>query len=323
MAQSAAASGDDPAAEEYIQLLRSKEDKTVAYVQLAQLQRNDPEKARVWLTRGMAATDTSKTTANWSAYLNAVPLYMDSKDYNTAYALAATVYRHSPDRASALLLAQASHALGNDAEALRLLETAVQQGQSSSQIKQLLQTLYSNQYPGSDFTAYYTGLQPASATADHTRDLRAAMREEQIAGISLKDINGKVVNIADLKGKIVVLDFWATWCKPCIQSFPAMQQVMQQHPEAVFLFIATFETGDALRKVMQFAAEKAFPFRYLLDEKLIKSPGYKAFNQYKVASVPYKVVLDKNGKVRFRTHGFDGDEEALIAELNGMIRLLQ
>ncbi|SHM58274.1 Thiol-disulfide isomerase or thioredoxin [Chitinophaga jiangningensis] len=318
MAQSAVAAGNNQAAGYYISLLHRQEDQVATYVQLAQQQ---PEQSLSWLSQGIAVTDTTRVHTNWNAYMNAIPLYLSRQDVTTAHALAGTLYRHAGSREAALLLAQTSSASGQDATALRVLETTVKAGHSSPQIKKMLQALYERQYPGKDFTAWWNALQPA--TADHSGDIRAGMITETIAGIRLKDISGKEVDIAALKGKIVVLDFWATWCKPCIQSFPAMQEVMQQHPEVVFLFIATFETGEALGKVKQFAAEKKFPFRYLMDEKLSNGPGYKAFNQYKVASVPYKVILDKTGKVRFRTNGFDGNEEALVRELNTMIQLIQ
>src|SRR5690606_41666590 len=75
-------------------------------------------------------------------------------------------------------------------------------------------------------------------------------------GFSLKDLDGKEVSLEDLKGKVVVLDFWATWCAPCIKSFPAMQMAVDKYkedPEVAFLFINTWERQeDPAAAVKQF-----------------------------------------------------------------------
>ena len=157
--------------------------------------------------------------------------------------------------------------------------------------------------------------------------LRKTMLDEPVAPIVLMDINGNKVSIGegDLKGKVIVIDFWATWCKPCIKSFPAMHKVMEKYstnPDVKFFFICTLEPEDAATKAKEFVKKNPYPFTFLIDEKTDDISLYKAYAHYKVAGgIPYKLVLDKNGNVRFRAGGFAGDDDALINELSAMIEL--
>jgi thiol-disulfide isomerase/thioredoxin len=71
---------------------------------------------------------------------------------------------------------------------------------------------------------------------------------------SLVDLEGNKVSLAELKGKVVILDFWATWCAPCKKSFPAMQKALDKYkadPNVRFLFIDTWERIPEPKKAVQ------------------------------------------------------------------------
>lgn len=139
---------------------------------------------------------------------------------------------------------------------------------------------------------------------------------------SLLDLNGNRISLTDLKGKIVVLDFWATWCAPCIASMPAMKKLIDTHPEVVFLFIATQETGsEAQARVKAYIKKNKFPLKVLLDPADTKNPKiFAVANSYKVKGIPAKMVIDKHGKLRFSTEGYTSEAE-LINELEAMIAI--
>ncbi|MES2417721.1 MAG: TlpA disulfide reductase family protein [Bacteroidota bacterium] len=139
---------------------------------------------------------------------------------------------------------------------------------------------------------------------------------------NLLDLGGKEVSLTSLKGKIVVLDFWATWCAPCIASMPAMEKLIERHPEVAFLFIATQENGtDATTRVRSYITKHKFPFRVLMD--IPANNDQKTFQvatAYKLTGIPAKVVIDKQGKQRFLTTGYSSDAE-LINEMEAMIAI--
>lgn len=158
-------------------------------------------------------------------------------------------------------------------------------------------------------------------------ELKKNMLKEPVAEIMLKDMNGEPVVLggAGMKGKVMVIDFWATWCGPCVRSFPAMQKVMDKYkdnPNVKFFYICTMEEGDALKTVKDYLSKNPLPFTILMDEKTSDMNLYKAFTHYKGGrGIPYKLVIDGAGNVRFRTLGFSGDEGLLEAELSAMINL--
>ena len=156
-----------------------------------------------------------------------------------------------------------------------------------------------------------------------TLELKPKMLNETAPEFSLKDINGKTISLSDYRGKIVVLDLWATWCLPCIASFPAMQNMVKNHPEVAFLFIAVEEKGgDPLKRVKTFIESRKYPFTVLMDEPIEPTSNkFKVITAYHPNGIPAKYIIDKNGILRFRTSGFDTDTE-LINELEATFTIL-
>ena len=117
---------------------------------------------------------------------------------------------------------------------------------------------------------------------------------------------------------MVVLDFWATWCIPCVASFPAMQRVMDRYKDdqdVVFLFVNTRERDKDIKSwIAKFKTAHNYSFRMLLDS------DSKVVDSFRSPGLPTKVVIDKNGMIQFTTIGYSGDE-VLVSELPNMIEL--
>ncbi|WP_125723717.1 TlpA disulfide reductase family protein [Flavobacterium ustbae] len=113
---------------------------------------------------------------------------------------------------------------------------------------------------------------------------------------SLKNLEGKEIKLSDYRGKVVVLDFWATWCGPCKASFPKMQGLVEKYKDkdVQFLFVNTWEKGkneEIYNNVSKFISEKKYTFNVLLDDKA------QVVENYKIDGIPTRIVIDKTGKI--------------------------
>ncbi|OQX89030.1 hypothetical protein B6D60_00300 [candidate division KSB1 bacterium 4484_87] len=152
-------------------------------------------------------------------------------------------------------------------------------------------------------------------------DLKKEMIDTPAPDFTLVDMEGKDISLKDLRGKIIITDFWATWCGPCKASFPGMQKAVDKFkddPDVEFLFINTWERGENVKEnVAKFVKDHGYNFHVLFD---LKSEVVSAFG---VEGIPTKFVIDKKGKIRFKSVGFGGDEQKLVDELSLMIEMLK
>ena len=199
------------------------------------------------------------------------------------------------------------------------LEGFIRQGQATGEMKNQFKRLYASEYRSEAGTAaYLAGLEKVAK--NHRREeLAAEMLDRPAPVFSLKNLDGETVSLESLRGKVVIVDFWATWCGPCKASFPGMQTMVNQYKDdaqVAFVFVDTWErTGDVAKNAADFIHEKGYPFNVLLDLE------NKVVADYGVSGIPTKFVVDKTGRIRFKSVGFGGSADGLVEELNLMIEL--
>lgn len=139
---------------------------------------------------------------------------------------------------------------------------------------------------------------------------------ETAADFTLRDINGSEQTLSSLKGKVVVLSFWATWCGPCKEEMPHLQ-AMYKELQSQGLVVLSISTDDArsASRVKPFIMKMGYTFPVLLDRE---STVISAYNPSK--TLPYTVVIDKAGNVARRTSGYNpGDETELKTFVTGLL----
>jgi peroxiredoxin len=113
---------------------------------------------------------------------------------------------------------------------------------------------------------------------------------------TLSDPSGKAVHLRDLRGKVVIVDFWATWCGPCRALMPRIQK-MHDQLSAKGLTILGLNVGENGATVAKFAKEQSYTFRLLLDAEP------EVTSRYFVLAYPTTFVIDRAGRIAFRDTG--------------------
>jgi len=127
--------------------------------------------------------------------------------------------------------------------------------------------------------------------------------------IQLKDLDGKLVSLSDYKGKIVLLDFWATWCAPCRATMPVLEKLQSDHSQDFTLLAVNI--GDSPEQVIPYARARKIQARVLLD---IDS---KVATAYESGSIPMQVLIDQEGIVRHTQIGaYPGWDDQLWGEIS-------
>jgi thiol-disulfide isomerase/thioredoxin len=115
---------------------------------------------------------------------------------------------------------------------------------------------------------------------------------------TLKALDGRVVTLSQLKGKVVLLDFWATWCAPCRESIPHLIQLYKDHKERGFELVGmNVDRGD-MEVVRRYVQSMDIPY------PIVNTPE-EVVRAYQVTGIPVTLLIDKQGKIQERITGFN------------------
>ena len=115
------------------------------------------------------------------------------------------------------------------------------------------------------------------------------------------DLEGNEVRVSDFEGKFLIIDFWETWCGPCLQVFPALDQLREEYPDNFEVLAVTVGTTEGPEAARAFAEENGYDFNWLYDQNGVfaKLGGY---------AIPFKVYVDPDGNFIRTELGSDGSE---------------
>lgn len=137
------------------------------------------------------------------------------------------------------------------------------------------------------------------------RSSRAPSRLKEGAAapvLSLQDLNGRSVALDEFRGKIVILDFWATWCAPCAAEFRFLvpwwqEQLRKGHLDDVV--VIAVNVNEPRERVQAYLESTPLPFMVLLD------PDGAVATEYAVTALPTMVIIDREGRVIDSETGYD------------------
>jgi len=128
---------------------------------------------------------------------------------------------------------------------------------------------------------------------------------------TLRDWHDRPVALADLRGKVICLDFWASWCAPCKAALPALDAIARRHADAGLVVLAVDIDTDR-------AAAERFVAERLPDTAmtLLRDPGGDLFKRFGASGMPALYVLDRDGTVRAAESGY---EIGTLDEIDGLL----
>ena len=162
-----------------------------------------------------------------------------------------------------------------------------------------------------------SALASASQSAPAAPKASEPSKRSMAPDFEVRDLEGKTVKLSDFRGKVVVIDFWATWCGPCVRGMPVSVAVTKEFGDRVVFLPVDVDDRESAEKVKAFAAKKGWSFPLYLGGKAVGA-------KYGVSGIPHTVIVAADGSVTAKHVGFSSEsewKESLSKDINAALSI--
>ncbi len=153
----------------------------------------------------------------------------------------------------------------------------------------------------------------ASAKVTFSAPLLQKYHGKQNLPLKLKTLDGKIAKISDYKGQVLLINFWASWCNPCIKEIPSLVRLQQKFNSKYFKII-TINVGESQHKITKFVKKIGLTLPILLDE------SGQAVKEWGVYAYPSNFLIDKEGVIRYGYRGaLEWDDQNIINTVQSLL----
>lgn len=155
------------------------------------------------------------------------------------------------------------------------------------------------------FSLLLTGCGGESDSQTETQNPDDGSDESIVKNAVFTDLEGNPVSINEYEGKLILIDFWETWCGPCLQVFPAMQDLREEYPDKFEVLAVTVGLNEGPEDARKFVERNDYDFHFLYDEN-------EVFNKLGGQGIPFKVFVDPDGNlisIEMGSYGREADYE--------------
>ena len=146
----------------------------------------------------------------------------------------------------------------------------------------------------------------------HAANLKPFNAKGPTPALKLQDLHGKMHDLNDYKGQVVLVQFWATYCAPCRKEMPSMNKLMKKMGDVPFTILA-IDMAEPKHEVQRFVDEVKPEFTILMDET------GEAISAWRVFAAPSNFIIDPQGKIRYTLFGgVEWDSDELVKKLKAL-----
>tara|TARA_B100000902_G_C27146325_1_gene831306 strand:+ start:365 stop:829 length:465 start_codon:yes stop_codon:yes gene_type:complete len=126
----------------------------------------------------------------------------------------------------------------------------------------------------------------------------------------MRDINGKVVNLDKHKDKIIMLNFWATWCAPCMAEMPHLQKIQHKYKDELLLIAVSVDEARDKSKIKPYIKSRGYDFTVVHDDDRSLMAFYNP-----TMELPYNVIINHNREIVYQSAGYQPGKELVFNKI--------